>query len=307
MAREMPVTAVLRDLNKLNTFVRVAQCQSFTKAAAELRTRPSVVSKRMKELEESLGFSVLTRSTHGLALTEAGRGLFQHCLEILAKLDNYVTERRNIETGPFGTLRVQATSDYSRFILAPLTTKFVEQHPGVRVHLSVVPENLIAAEDGFDIIVSSHKPSLPGVVAHDLGAIRHVICGSPQYFRKFGRPKTPQDLREHNCLADLYSTPKSWPFRNSPRPLLVEVKGSLSSNSSAVLIRMALNGSGIIRVPLHAVQKEIADKKFDVIFKNVSLSPERMAAYCARVKRLPAKTADFISFLKTSLRHHVNG
>ena len=195
MDREMPVTAVLRDLNKLNTFVRVAQCQSFTKAAAELRTRPSVVSKRMKELEESLGFSVLNRSTHGLALTEAGRGLFQQCLEILAKLDNYVTERRNIETGPFGTLRVQATSDYSQFILAPLTTKFVEQHPGVRVHLSVVPENLISAEDGFDIIVSSQKPSLPGVVAHDLGAIRHVICGSPQYFRKFGRPKTPQDLR----------------------------------------------------------------------------------------------------------------
>ena len=306
MAREMPVTAVLRDLNKLNTFVRVAQCQSFTKAAAELRTRPSVVSKRMKELEESLGFSVLNRSTHGLMLTEAGRGLFQQCLEILAKLDSYVTERRNIETGPFGTLRVQATSDYSRFILASLTTKFVEQHPGVRVHLSVVPENLIAAEDGFDIIVSSHKPSLPGVVAHDLGAIRHVICGSPQYFRKFGRPKTPQDLREHNCLADLYSGPKNWPFRNSPRPLLVEVKGSLSSNSSAVLIRMALNGSGIIRVPLHAVQKEIADKKLDVIFKNVSLSPERMAAYCARVKRLPAKTADFISFLKTSLRHQAN-
>jgi DNA-binding transcriptional LysR family regulator len=307
MAREMPVTTVLRDLNKLNTFVRVAQCQSFTKAAAELRTRPSVVSKRMKELEESLGFSVLNRSTHGLALTEAGRGLFQQCLEILAKLDHYVTERRNIETGPFGTLRIQATSDYSRFILAPLTTKFVEQHPGVRVHLSVVPENLISAEDGFDIIVSSHKPSLPGVVAHDLGAIHHVICGSPQYFRKFGQPKTPQDLREHNCLADLYSGPKSWPFRNSPRPLLVEVKGSLSSNSSAVLIRMALDGSGIIRVPLHAVRKEITDKKLDVIFKNVSLSPERMSAYCARVKRLPAKTADFISFLKTSLRGQSNG
>src|SRR5437764_9945217 len=164
MDKEMPVTAVLRDLNKLNTFVRVAQHQSFTKAAAELRTRPSVVSKRVKELEESLGFSVLTRSTHGLALTEAGDGLFQQCLEILAKLDSYVTERRNIDTGPFGTLRVQATSDYSRLILAPLTAQFVEQHRGVRVHLSVVPGNLISAEDGFDIIVSSHKPLLPGSV-----------------------------------------------------------------------------------------------------------------------------------------------
>jgi DNA-binding transcriptional LysR family regulator len=302
MGKEMSFTAALRDLNKLNTFVRVAQCRSFTRAAAELRTRPSVISKRMKELEESLGFNLLNRSTHGLVLTEAGEGLFQQCLGMLSKLDDYVTERRNIETGPFGTLRVQATSDYARFILAPLTTKFVQNRPGVRVHLSVVPENFISSEDGYDVVVSSQKPSLPGVVAHDLGEIRHVICGSPDYFRQFGRPKTPQDLREHNCLADLYSGPKSWPFRNAARPLLVEVKGSLSSNSNAVLIRMALDGCGIIRVPLHAVAAEIKDKRLEVIFKNVSLSPERICAYYAKVKRLPAKTADFVDFLEASLR-----
>jgi DNA-binding transcriptional LysR family regulator len=298
----MSFTAVLRDLNKLNTFVRVAQRRSFTKAAVELRTRPSVVSKRIKELEDSLGFSLLNRSTHGLVLTEAGEGLFQECLETLTKLDDYVTERRNIETGPFGTLRVQATSGYARFILAPLVVGFAQKRPGVRVHLSVVPENFIATADGFDVIVSSQKPSLPGLVAHDLGAIQHVICGSPHYFRKFGRPKSPQDLRKHNCLADLYSGPKSWPFRNASRPLLVQVKGSLSSNSNAVLIQMALNGCGIIRIPRHAVKTEIADKKLEVILKNASLSQERMCAHYARVKPLPAKTADFIDFLETSLR-----
>ncbi len=302
MGKEMSFTAALRDLNKLNTFVRVAQCRSFTRAAAELRTRPSVISKRMKELEESLGFNLLNRSTHGLVLTEAGEGLFQQCLAMLSKLDDYVTERRNIETGPFGTLRVQATSDYARFILAPLTTRFVQNRPGVRVHLSVVPENFIPSEDGYDVVVSSQKPSLPGVVAHDLGEIPHVICGSPDYFRQFGRPKTPQDLREHNCLVDLYSGPKSWPFRNASRPLLVEVKGSLSSNSNAVLIRMALDGCGITRVPLHAVRTEIKERRLEVIFKNASLSPERICAYYAKVKRLPAKTADFIGFLETSLR-----
>src|SRR6266566_5757180 len=110
----MPLTAVLRDLNKLNTFVRVARCQSFTRAAAELRTRPSVISKRMKELEESLGFSLLNRSTHGLVLTEAGEGLFQQCLGMLTKLDDYVTERRNIETGPFGTLRILAAGSHAQ-------------------------------------------------------------------------------------------------------------------------------------------------------------------------------------------------
>ena len=297
----MSFTAALRDLNKLNTFVRVAQRRSFTKAAAELRTRPSVISKRMKELEESLGFSLVNRSTHGLVLTDAGEGLFQHCLEMLEKLDDYVTERRNTETGPFGTLRVQATSDYARFILAPATIKFAKKRLGVRVHLSVVPDSFISAEDGFDVIVSSQKPSLPGVVARDLGVIPQVICASPDYFRRFGRPKTPQDLREHNCLADLYSGPKSWPFQNSSRRLLVEVKGSLSSNDNTVLIQMALKGCGIIRVPLHAVNTEIAERKLDVILKEVSLSPERMCAYYSKVKRLPAKTADFITFLATSI------
>jgi DNA-binding transcriptional LysR family regulator len=64
---------------------------------------------------------------------------------------------------------------------------------------------------------------------------------------------------------------------------------------------MALKGCGIIRVPLHAVKTEIAEKKLDVILKNVSVSPERMCAYYARAKRLPAKTADFITFLATSI------
>jgi DNA-binding transcriptional LysR family regulator len=255
----------------------------------------------MKELEESLGFALLNRSTHGLVLTEAGEELFQHCLQMLSKLDDYVTERRNTEAGPFGTLRIQTTGDYARFVLAPLMVKFAENRPGVRVHMSVVPSNVVSVEEGVDVVVSSQKPSLPGIVGHDLGTVRHVICAAPDYFKKFGRPKTPQDLRRHNCLVDLYSGPKSWPFQNSSRPLLVEVKGSLSSNSNAVLVQMALDGYGIVRTPLHAVKTEIADGRLDVIFRNVSLSPERMCAYHAKLKRLPAKTADFISFLEASL------
>ncbi len=298
----MPLTAALRDLNKLNTFVRVAQCRSFTRAATELRTTPSVVSKRMKELEEALGFGLISRSTHGLVLTEAGEGLLRQCTGMLADLDDYITERRNIEIGPFGTLRVQATGDFARFVLAPLTIKFAHRRPGVRVHLSVAPESAILSDDAHDIIVSSQKPSLPGVVGHDLGAVRHVICASPAYFREFGRPKIPQDLREHNCLVNLYSGRMHWPFKNSPRPLLVEVKGSLSSNSNAVLIEMALHGCGIIRAPLHAVEAEITDGKLEAIFKNTSLSPERMCAYHVKAKRLPAKTTEFLKFLKASLK-----
>jgi hypothetical protein len=125
MAQEMSLTAALRDLNKLNAFVRVAQRRSFTKAAADLHMTPSVVSKYMKELEDSLGFSLINRSTHGIMLTDAGEGLFQNCLQMLAQLDGYVVETRNLQKGPYGTLRVQATSDYAQYVLAPKIPEFV--------------------------------------------------------------------------------------------------------------------------------------------------------------------------------------
>ena len=139
-------------------------------------------------------------------------------------------------------------------------------------------------------------------MGRDLGAIRHVVCASPAYFRKFGRPKTPQELKNHNCLADPYSGPKKWPFRNSSRPLLIEIKGSMSSTSQSVLIQMALHGSGIVRVPFHLVRSEITQKRLEVIFQKVTLSPERLSVYFAKAKRLPAKTFDFVKFLETSLR-----
>jgi DNA-binding transcriptional LysR family regulator len=186
-------------------------------------------------------------------------------------------------------------------VLAPLTVKFAARHPRIRVQLAVVPDNFTSAEDGVDVIVSSRKPTVPGVVGHDLGAIRHVICASPDYFRKFGRPKTPQDLRDHNCLVDPFSAEKAWPFRNGARPQLIEVKGSVSSNSSAVQVELALRHCGIARVPLHAVKSDIAARRLEVVFKAATLSPERIAVYVAKSKRLPAKTANFIEFLTSAL------
>ena len=297
----MSLTAALRDLNQLNAFVRVAERRSFTKAAADLRTTPSVVSKHMKELEDTLGFSLLNRSTHGIMLTDAGEGLFQNCLQMLAKLDDYVVETRNLQKGPYGTLRVQTTSDYAQYVLTPRLSEFVRRCPGLRIHLLVATDNSDFAEEGFDVIITSKKPSVPGLIDSDLGGIKHVVCASPEYFKRFGRPKKPQDLREHSCLVNLLSTPKGWPFQSASRQFVVEAKGALSSNSSAVLIQMALQSHGVIRVPHYAVKTRLADKTLQSIFEGMTHSPERMRAYFSKAKHLPAKTTDFIHFLQASV------
>jgi DNA-binding transcriptional LysR family regulator len=297
----MSLTAALRDLNKLNTFVRVAERRSFTKAAQDLRTTPSVISKHMKELEEALGFSLLNRSTHGIVLTDAGEGLLQNCLTMLASLDDYVVDARNLQKGPVGTLRVQAASDYARCVLAAVIADFATRNPGLRIHLAVATDNSSAVDDGSDVIIASTKPSLPGLVDRDLGVIQHVVCASPRYFESRGRPKTPEDLHEHECLVNRSSASKGWPFKSGSRHVLIGVKGALSSNSHAVLTQMALDGYGIIRVPLYAVKAELADKSLVAIFEGLTHSPERMRAYFSKAKHLPAKTTNFVQFLRTAL------
>lgn len=291
----------VRDLNKLNTFVRVAERRSFTRAARDLRMTPSVVSKHISELEDMLGFSLLHRSTHGVALTEAGEGFFRNCLTLLEKLEDFVIDRRNVETGPYGTLRIQASSGYARWFLAPLLPGFMRRYPRLRIELVTEAATQTPVEDGCDVIVAGRKPAGPGLVGRDLGAIRHVICASPDYFRRHGRPETPHDLKAHNCLVNSPFAPKEWRFREGGREVAVEVKGTLCSNSAAVLTQVALEGIGIVRVPHYTVRAELAEGRLESVFDGPACSRERMRAYYSRSKYLPAKTAAFVAFLEAAL------
>lgn len=295
------LTAALRDLNKLNTFVRVAERLSFTKAAADLRTTPSVVSNRMRELEDALGFSLMNRSTHGIALTEAGEGLYRNCLEMLERIDAYVVEERNLLAGPFGTLRVQTSAFYAESVLAPLVMEFSRRHSGLRIHLSAVEEGSASLEDGFDVIVASRKPASPGLVGQEIGDVPYAICAAPDYFRRAGKPKQPQDLRGHACLLNAPGGPKEWPFKIGGRIFQVPVEGALSSNSNAVLLRMALGGGGIVRLPRVLVAAPLREGKLEAIFESAAVSSERMSVYFSKAKTLPAKTTDFFSFLREAI------
>ena len=296
----MAFTAALRDLNKLNTFVRVAERRSFTRAAADLRTTPSVVSKHVKELEESLGFTLLNRSTHGVVLTEAGEGLFQHCLQMLDRIDEYVVDTRNLQTGPYGLLRVQTVGDYARAVMAPLVAEFLRRAPGLRIHLSAETGNAVAYDEGFDVVVASKKPPLPGFTERAIGPIRHVVCASPDYFRRHGRPSDPRMLKEHNCVGDIGAA-KEWPFRSGAHQLLVEVKGNVLSNSALVLAEIATEGLGIVRIPYFAVKPAIESRKLEVIFEDITLSPEHLSLFFSKSKTIPAKTVNFITFVAEAL------
>jgi DNA-binding transcriptional LysR family regulator len=303
----MPVLPALRDLNKLNAFVRAAESRSFTKAAQDLNTSPSVISKHISDLERNLGFSLLTRSTHGVALTEAGEGLFQKCLKLLADVDEYVIDTRNTQTGPYGFLRIQTASDYARWILSPIVREFLKIHPQVRVE--IVTRFGTAFDEETDIAIASVKPKTHGLVGEIIGEVNHVICATPKYLQMHGRPKNPQELRKHNCLIDSSAASKTspaagsgeWKFRKGGQVSVVEVKGSFCSDSAAVLRQMTLDHVGIARMPRYAIGAELAGGLLEPVFQDLMASPDEMSAYYSKTKLLPAKVTSFLTFLRRSL------
>ncbi|MGE5537968.1 MAG: LysR family transcriptional regulator [Gemmatimonas sp.] len=291
----------MQDLNKLNTFVRVAEHKSFTRAARDLHMTPSAVSKHIHELEAALGIALLNRSTRGVALTEVGEQFFGQCIDILGHVDAAVTTAQNLQGKPQGTLRIHVVAGYAQWVLAPLLPRFMRRYPELQVEVTTETPALSLVEAGVDVVVSGKTAPDPGVVHRELGIVEYVICASPEYFRTNGLPKRPQDLANHNCLVHTLFAPKEWPFKASPRDVVVRVKGTFRSNSSEVLAQAAVAGVGIVRLPRYTVAGEVAAGRLQTIFDGLTRSRQTMRVYFPATKYLPAKTTAFIDFLAAAV------
>jgi DNA-binding transcriptional LysR family regulator len=289
-------------LSKLNTFVRVAEHKSFTRAARDLHMTPSAVSKHIHELESSIGVSLLNRSTRGVVLTEVGQEFFHHCREILGHLDEAVTTAQNLHLRPQGTLRIHVVAGYAQWILAPIIPAFMDRYPGLQVEVSTETPALSLVEAGVDVVVSGKSSPDPGVVHRELGLVEYVICATPAYFKKHGTPQHPRDLAHHNCLVHTLFAPKEWPFKGTPRDTTIKVKGTFQSNSSEVLTQVALGNLGIVRLPFYTVAAELKSGRLKSIFDGMTRSPQHMRVYYPATKYLPAKTTAFIEFLEATLK-----
>lgn len=289
--------SVLRDLNKLGTFVRVAERLSFTRAAIDLHTTPSVVSKRVKELEQVLGFPILNRSTRGVALTKDGEGLYRSCLEMLSKVDEYVSVARDAQSAPIGTLRVHAPAGYTRGRLAGAIVDFKKAYPDLKIHIStdIIGEDVL---EQADVIITTTRPLNSGLSEMPLHDVPYLVCATRDYLDTHGTPKSPDDLKNHACLANHYAVQKGWRFKVGRKNLVVEVKPSFSSDVDSVLVQWAVRGLGIVRVPQYEVAQLINSGILLPILCDAHCPPEKLFAYYPSAARMTGKLGAFLGFIR---------
>ncbi|WP_342652925.1 LysR family transcriptional regulator [Pseudomonas sp. F3-2] len=236
------------DLNLLKVFEAVAQLHNFRAAADRLDVSRSAVSQGIRRLEDTLGVSLVQRSTRNVRLTEAGEQLYRQTAQALAALTGAL-DTAAIKGPPRGLLRIAVTSIAERFLDGPLIAGFVEAYPGVTLDVTVTDEAFDIVERGFDAGVR-----LGEVIEQDMIAVpvtdeqREVAVATPDYLARHGTPVHPSDLTAHRCIGWRPApgvAPYRWEFSEQGRAFDVAVAPQITTNDMLLMVRAALAGGGI--------------------------------------------------------------
>jgi len=247
------------ELVDLNAFATVAEERSFTRAAAKLGTSQSALSHTINRLEARVGVRLLTRTTRKLAPTEAGERMLRALGPALDTIAEALASARELREKPAGTIRITTLEHAAHAVLWPTLEKLLPNYPDVQVELVIEPSFTDIVAERFDAGVRLGESIAKDMVAVRIGPdLRMAVVGSRAYFAAHPKPRTPQDLAQHQCInlrlptaGGLYA----WELQKGRRELHVRVDGQLVFNDASMMLRAAATGFGLACVPDdHAAQ-----------------------------------------------------
>lgn len=251
------------NLNTVSAFVLVARERSFTRAAARLGVSQSALSHTIRAMEEKLGIRLLTRTTRGVATTEAGERLLTNVGPRYDGIEAELAALGELRDKPAGLIRISAHDHAASTILWPKLAGLLPEYPELRIEITI-------SYGLIDIVAERHDAGvrLGDQVAKDMIAVRiapdmkMVVVGAPAYFANRARPLVPQDLTNHQCAnlrlptqGGLYA----WEFEQDGRQLDVQVPGQMIFNTSPQMLAAAAQGNGLAYLPEDVAQPLVAE------------------------------------------------
>src|SRR4051794_9823715 len=234
----------------LIAFLAVARERSFTKAASKLEISQPALSQIVRNLEERLGVRLLSRTTRSVAPTQAGERLLQTFAPKFDEMDVELAALSEMREKPAGSIRITSTEYAAEAILMPALAKILPNYPDIKVEVvfDYGLTNIVAQQ--YDAGIRPGEMVAKDMIAVRIGPdLRMAVVGAPSYFESHKKPRTPQDLTNHNCInlrlpthgGSLYA----WEFEKNGRELHVRVEGQLVFNGADALLKAALKGLGL--------------------------------------------------------------
>jgi len=237
-------------LDELSAFVAVVEVLSFTDAAKIIGRDATIISRRVRQLEERLGVRLLSRTTRRVMLTEVGTRYYQRVHALLDELDGAGQEASNFASSPQGLLRVSLPITFGRRWIAPLLPAFIAAHPKIRVDARFADRYVDVVAEGFDVAIRVGVLRDSSLVARRVAPFQNLLYAAPSYIAAHGRPQEPEALADHACLG--FTRHASWPdwvLKRGSQRRTVRPAGPLITDNSETLLQAAVEGAGIILTP----------------------------------------------------------
>jgi DNA-binding transcriptional LysR family regulator len=290
----------------VTSFVRVARLHSFSGAARELGVAPSVITKRITQLEKSMGVQLVVRSTRGLALTAAGDRYLPRFVRLLAEFEELFEARDAEQLKLEGHLRIKSPTTITTEALGVLFAEFMVDHPGISLEVVLVDRSVNPLEEGFDFALGALPVSYPNVIDVPICPYELVTCCAPKYLVGKSAPQHPNELVDYECLTTvLFRT--TWVFESSRGALSVEVHSRLHSSDSRILREAALRGLGIVILPRFLADEPISKGLLIPLLKDFPVPVFWLKALVPRMKMSRPVVRELVAYLKTRMQGTFQG
>lgn len=257
------------DIEDLQTFVEVADTGGVTPAARRLGVSKSVVSRRLIRLEAELGVQLLTRSTRGASLTEAGAVFRDHAAKAWAEINE--ARETLLPTGQLcGLLRVSLPLSFGPDHFAPILSEMAKRYPLLHIHTCYSDHVVDLIEGGFDCAVRLGYLQDSNLIARRVGPIYGTVVASPDYIKAHGAPETPEELQLHQALM---KGNEAWQLMDGDKVITVRPQGRFKADNGTALVAAALAGLGIGYLPDGLISDHIASGALVPVMQRYPIPP----------------------------------
>ncbi|WP_348762602.1 LysR family transcriptional regulator [uncultured Salinisphaera sp.] len=289
------------DLNALRTFKAVVDAGGFSGAAHQSQRAVSSISRQIAALEAALGKPLFYRHTRAVTLTEQGQRYIDWVRPWLDGLDEQTETLFGAESGPTGTLTINAPVAFGQRQVVTLLHSFQRRYPGVRAELRLTDDTIDPVRAGCDITFRVGLLADSSFIAYRLAQMRYVLAAAPGYLAAHGRPHRPADLAHHDCL--IYQGEygrQRWYYRGPQDETLtpLQLAGSLVSDDAASLRAAGKLGQGFVLFPSWLIEQELTEGTLEPVLTDyeweVTDKPRSIHMLHAAGREPPAKIAAFI-------------
>lgn len=289
----------MADLNDIAIFVKVAQFESFSRAAHALGMPVSTVSRRVADLEQQLGVTLLQRTTRKLTLTVPGQDYFHQChepLEVLADAERVLTQTQK---KPEGILRITAPVVLREPEFLDFISTFLDNYPRIKIDLVITNDFLNLVGQNIDMGIRFGDLEDSSLISRKLGDTVRYLVATPSYLEGRRLPEKPEDLSMHQCvLMNGKNCETKWDLVNGKKQVSVQVSGAVSSRDFNSVSYFTHNGHGIGLLPFNYCNDLLADGRLQRVLPKWRSPLIPVHALYPTRKFLPARLRVFLEALQ---------